>query len=187
MQERWVHYFRSSPLEQAARNINGEQPSGLSALRWTTWLMSLTQRRSGSRLSKTTSTPMTPRRCRPPFAPQEAKRILDKLNHYTPVHGSWLSRAEAELRFFARQWLDRRLPDPASWQRETLAWEQRRPTQLQTLDWRVAPEAARVELKRLYPSFQPRQSASLSIASTHPATKAGAEGCMASASRCCQT
>ena len=90
------------------------------------------------------------------FEPQEAKRILDKLEfHYTPVHGSWLNMAETELSVLARQCLDRRIPDQASLQQETLAWEQRRNTQLRTIDWRFTTEDARIRLKRLYPSFQP--------------------------------
>ena len=90
------------------------------------------------------------------FEPQEAKRILDKLEfHYTPVHGSWLNVAETELSVLARQCLDRRIPDQPALQRETLAWEQRRNTQLRTIDWRFTTEEARVKLKRLYPSFQP--------------------------------
>jgi hypothetical protein len=90
------------------------------------------------------------------FEPAEAKRILDKLEfHYTPVHGSWLNMAETELSVLARQCLDRRIPDQSALQRETLAWEQRRNTQLRTIDWRFTTEDARVKLKRLYPSFQP--------------------------------
>ena len=90
------------------------------------------------------------------FEPPEAKRILDKLEfHYTPVHGSWLNMAETELSVLARQCLDRRIPEQASLQRETLAWEQRRNTQLRTIDWQFTTEDARVKLKRLYPAFQP--------------------------------
>jgi hypothetical protein len=46
------------------------------------------------------------------FAPEEARRILDKLEiHYTPKHGSWLNMAETELGILSRQCLDRRLED----------------------------------------------------------------------------
>ncbi len=38
------------------------------------------------------------------FAPQEAKRILDRLEcHHTPKHGSWLNMAEIELSILSRQ------------------------------------------------------------------------------------
>jgi len=37
------------------------------------------------------------------FAPEEAKRIADKLEiHYTPKHGSWLNVAECELSVLSR-------------------------------------------------------------------------------------
>ena len=46
------------------------------------------------------------------FAPEEAKRIWDRLEfHYTPKHGSWLNMAEIELSVLSRQCLDRRIPD----------------------------------------------------------------------------
>jgi len=44
------------------------------------------------------------------FAPEEAKRLVDRLEiHYTPEHRSWLSIAEIDW-----QCLDRRIPDMAS-------------------------------------------------------------------------
>jgi hypothetical protein len=90
------------------------------------------------------------------FQPQEAKRILDKLEfHYTPVHGSWLNMAETELSVLARQCLDRRIADEEALQRKILAWEECRNTQLRTIDWQFTTDDARIELKRLYPSFQP--------------------------------
>jgi hypothetical protein len=90
------------------------------------------------------------------FEPQEAKRILDKLEfHYTPVHGSWLNMAETELSVLARQCLARRIPDVEGLQREILAWEEHRNTQLRTIDWQFTTDDARIKLKRLYPSFKP--------------------------------
>ena len=44
------------------------------------------------------------------FAPEEAKRIADKLDiHYTPKHGSWLNMAEIGLNILCRQCLERRI------------------------------------------------------------------------------
>ena len=38
------------------------------------------------------------------FAPEEARRLADKLEiHHTPKHGSWLNMAEIELSVLARQ------------------------------------------------------------------------------------
>lgn len=88
------------------------------------------------------------------FAPQEAKRILDKLElHYTPKHGSWLNMAEIELSVLTRQCLQRRLPDQDTLKWEVAAWEERRNTQSRTIDWQFTTEDARIKLKRLYPSI----------------------------------
>jgi hypothetical protein len=88
------------------------------------------------------------------FAPQEAKRILDRLEiHYTPKHGSWLNMAEIELSVLARQCLDRRIPNQNLLKREVSAWENRRNAQSRTIDWQFTTEDARIKLKQLYPSI----------------------------------
>jgi hypothetical protein len=57
------------------------------------------------------------------FAPEEAKRIWDRLEfHYTPKHGSWLNMAEIELSVLSRQCLNRRIPDQEALIREVAAW-----------------------------------------------------------------
>lgn len=63
--------------------------------------------------------------------------------------------AETELSVLARQCPDCRIPDQLSLQQETMAWEQRRNSQLRTIDWRFITVDACIKLKRLYPSFQP--------------------------------
>jgi hypothetical protein len=88
------------------------------------------------------------------FEPEEAKRILDKLEiHYTPKHGSWLNMAEIELSVLGRQCLSRRIPDQHSLRREVTAWERARNKKRATVDWRFTTHDARIKLKRLYPSF----------------------------------
>lgn len=88
------------------------------------------------------------------FEPEEARRILDKLElHYTPKHGSWLNMAEIELSVLARQCLDRRIPDQAALKREVAAWEERRNSESRTIDWQFTTVDARIKLKRLYPSI----------------------------------
>ncbi len=88
------------------------------------------------------------------FAPEEARRILRKLEfHYTPKHGSWLNMAEIELSVLERQCLDRRLPDLETLKREITAYEERRNTERATIDWRFTNKDARVKLHRLYPSI----------------------------------
>ena len=88
------------------------------------------------------------------FTPEEAKRILDRLEiHYTPKHGSWLNMAEIELSVLGRQCLSRRIPDQQTLRHETNAWAKNRNAKGNTIDWRFATEDARIKLKRLYPSF----------------------------------
>jgi DDE superfamily endonuclease len=46
------------------------------------------------------------------FAPDEARRILRRLDfHYTPKHASWLNMVEIEIGVMVKQCLDRRIPD----------------------------------------------------------------------------
>ena len=87
------------------------------------------------------------------FAPQEARRLLDRLAFvYTPVHGSWLNMAEIELSVFQRQCLDRRIPDQARLKKEVADWQEQRNDADCTIDWRFTTDDARIKLKRLYPS-----------------------------------
>ena len=88
------------------------------------------------------------------FGPEEAKRILDKLEiHYTPKHGSWLNIAEIELSVLGRQCLSRRIPDQQSLRQEVTAWEKTRNKKGAAVDWRFTTDNARIKLKRLYSSF----------------------------------
>ena len=88
------------------------------------------------------------------FAPEEAKRILNRLEfHYTPKHGSWLNMAEIELSVLSQQCLDRRIPDQQKLQNEVAAWVKERNAKQSAVDWRFTTEDARIKLKRLYPSF----------------------------------
>jgi len=92
------------------------------------------------------------------FPPPEAHRILRKLEiHYTPVHGSWLNMAEIELSALARQCLSRRIGTKAQLEREVYAWQQRRNEEATTVNWRFTTADARIKLKRLYPSLEPRK------------------------------
>jgi hypothetical protein len=88
------------------------------------------------------------------FAPDEAKRIANRLEiHYTPKHGSWLNMAEIELSVLTRQCLDQRLPDQATLKREAEAWEEARNAATKTIDWRFITADARNKLKHLYPAI----------------------------------
>jgi len=90
------------------------------------------------------------------FEPAEARRILARLElHYTPKHGSWLNMAEIELSVFARQCLDRRIPDQDTLQCEVAALEAERNRTASIVDWRFTTADARIRLKKLYPVIQP--------------------------------
>ncbi len=95
------------------------------------------------------------------FAPSEARRILSKLElHSTPVHGSWLNMAEIELAALARQCLSRRIGTREELDREVQAWQRRRNEESITVNWRFSTADARIKLKRLYPSLEPRKRSS---------------------------
>ena len=90
------------------------------------------------------------------FAPEEAKRLWDRLEfHYTPKHGSWLNMAEIELSVLARQCLYRRIPDQDAMICEIAAWEARRNAAEATIEWRFTTADARIKLKKLYPVLNP--------------------------------
>ncbi len=91
------------------------------------------------------------------FEPAEARRILERLEiHYTPKHASWLDMAETELSVLGRQCLDRRISARDTLTREVTAWEKDRNSASVKVDWRFTTADARIKLKRLYPSIQPK-------------------------------
>ena len=89
------------------------------------------------------------------FPPEEAKRILKKIEfHYTPKHGSWLNIAEIELSVLTGQCLDKRLGDEESLKLEVACWEEQRNIKGTQVNWRFTTEDARIKLKRLYPLIE---------------------------------
>lgn len=87
------------------------------------------------------------------FAPDEAKRIADKLEiHYTPKHGSWLNMAEVELSAFDRDLPERVGEEPAMREHVT-AWERRRNESKVKVKWQFTTADARVKLRKLYPTL----------------------------------
>jgi len=73
--------------------------------------------------------------------------------HYPPTQGSGLNLAEIELSVLSRQCLDRRLPDADTLTHEVAAWEPARNAIPRPVNWRFTTPAARIKLKRLYPSI----------------------------------
>ena len=86
------------------------------------------------------------------FEPSEARRIARRLEfHYTPKHGSWLDMAEIEFSVFARQYLNRRIPDELTLKRECAAVELERNIAHASVNWQFTSRDARTKLKNLYP------------------------------------
>jgi hypothetical protein len=89
------------------------------------------------------------------FPPNEARRMTRKLEfHYTPKHGSWLNMAECEFAVLAGQCLDRRIPNLETLREEIAAWQGQRNQHQAKIHWQFDTDAARVKLKRLYPSLE---------------------------------
>lgn len=88
------------------------------------------------------------------FAPQEARRLLQKLEfHYTPKHASWLNMAEIEFSVMVGQCLKRRIPDQATLQKELAAYTRQRNTAKATVQWQFDVSQARSKLGKLYPQL----------------------------------
>jgi len=88
------------------------------------------------------------------FAPQEARRVLKKLEfHYTPKHASWLNMAEIEFSVMVGQCLKRRIGDQATLTAELAAYVQRRNEANATICWQFDIQQAHTKLGRLYPQL----------------------------------
>jgi DDE superfamily endonuclease len=88
------------------------------------------------------------------FEPNQARRILDKLEFvYTPKHGSWLNMAEIEFSSLAKQCLDISMPDKPFLETQTSAWTSQRNSLGACTHWRFTTQDARVKLAKLYPSL----------------------------------
>ena len=61
--------------------------------------------------------------------------------------------AEIELSVMGMEALAERMPDKTSVAREVTAWETERNEAQASINWRFTTEDARINLKRLYPSF----------------------------------
>jgi hypothetical protein len=79
------------------------------------------------------------------FAPQEARRLLDRLEiHDTAKHGSWLDSAEIALGVFTKPCLDRRVDDIDTLRSEAKAWADRRNASGAVVDWQFTTDNARI-------------------------------------------
>lgn len=88
------------------------------------------------------------------FSPQEARRIIKKLEfHYTPKHASWLNQVEIELSVLSRQCLERRIPNVETLSSEITAWEAQRNQQKASVYWGFKTKDARQKMGPLYPKI----------------------------------
>jgi hypothetical protein len=86
------------------------------------------------------------------FAPAEAHRLARRFEvHHTPRHGSWLNVAEIFLSTLSSQCLDQRIRSIAQLRAIIAKWQSLRTGGKVT--WRFTTEAARIKLRRLYPSI----------------------------------
>jgi DDE superfamily endonuclease len=87
------------------------------------------------------------------FAPEEARRVLRKLEfHFVPKHASWLNMVEIEIGVLASQCLDRRIPDLATLTSEVEAWTRARNQAGVAVKWMFGIEQARLKLGHAYPT-----------------------------------
>jgi hypothetical protein len=87
------------------------------------------------------------------FPPAEARRIWRRVEaHYTPVHGSWLNLAEAELSVLVRQCLHRPLGSLAELEQEVTAWAAARNAAARPVRWTFSLADARTRLAHTYPT-----------------------------------
>lgn len=86
------------------------------------------------------------------FPPTEAHRLARRFEvHHTPRHGSWLNVAEIFLSTLATGCLDQRVKDIAQLRRIITAWQDSKKGG--RVSWRFTTAAARIKLKKLYPSL----------------------------------
>ena len=78
------------------------------------------------------------------FSKEEAERIVQKITfHYTPVHASWLNKAEIELSILSRQCLARRIATKALMKKLVRLWQARRNRRNAMIRWTFTVKDAR--------------------------------------------
>ena len=95
-----------------------------------------------------------PRRTLRGLSAGRSKALWDRFEFvYTPKHGSWLNVAEVELSVMTRQCLNRRIASLEVLRDEVAAWQASRDRIQSKVNWQFTTDDARVQLKRLYPTF----------------------------------
>lgn len=87
------------------------------------------------------------------FPPAEAHRLARRFEvHHTPKHGSWLNVAEIFLSTMATQCLEQRIGSAPQLRAIIAKWQSSRTGG--KVSWRFTTDAARIKLRRLYPSIR---------------------------------
>jgi len=88
------------------------------------------------------------------FPPDVARAYRQRMEIiYTPVHGSWLNRAEIEFAVLGRQALNRLFADKAAVQAAVERWKNQQNTKLKPRNWQFTTADARIKLAKLYPTI----------------------------------
>lgn len=88
------------------------------------------------------------------FEPEKANRLSSKIEwHYTPKHGSWLNIAEIEISILGRTGLAQRIKSLDDFRAIVQANITARNANPSPVHWSFDNEAARIKLRRLYPSI----------------------------------
>ena len=85
------------------------------------------------------------------FSPEKAFRLSQRFQmFYTPKRASWLNMAEIEFSALAKQCLDRRLGNLATFSEEVYAWTRERNRKKTTVSWQFTKNDARNKFNRFY-------------------------------------
>ena len=78
------------------------------------------------------------------FTKERVEEILEKVEfHNTPVHRSWLNMAEIEISVLETEYLNRRIPDRMTIQKEVTAWNKRGNNKKAKINWQFTRKKAR--------------------------------------------
>ena len=88
------------------------------------------------------------------FPPEVARAYVQRMEIiYTPVHGSWLNRAEIEFSVLTRQVLDRSFATKEEVQAVVERWKNKQNATPKPRNWQFKTADARIKLTKLYPTI----------------------------------
>ena len=88
------------------------------------------------------------------FPPEVARAYVQRMEIiYTPVHGSWLNRAEIEFSVLTRQVLDRSFTTKEEVEAVVERWKNKQNANPKPRNWQFKTADARIKLAKLYPTI----------------------------------